>query len=174
MSRYRSIPCYVIAVVVFACVCNDVCLAQRDRFETSGPSPVPNAGSADTCSRRARFPAQAASGKPYLGVEIKDTSRRSRTRGALVEAVNQGSPAEKAGVTKGGIITSLDRKPVTSAAQVTELVAGLKIGVDYPITVVRDSSTINLTIRPEALPASNANDIADAPRPEKGRSISTR
>lgn len=170
MSRYRSILCYVITFVVFACLSSDTCLAQRDRFR---PAPVPNAGT-DADSRRDRRIEAAAlqavqgSAAPWLGIQMKDTSPRFKTQGALVEAVSPGSPAEKAGLTQGDIITSLDGKPVTSSAQVTQLVAGLKIGTDYPITVVRGSSTINLTVRPEALPASNTTLNADAPAPRKG------
>jgi S1-C subfamily serine protease len=47
----------------------------------------------------------------FLGVQIMDT-----TTGAQVAGVENGSPAETAGIDAGSVITTFDGKPVTSAA----------------------------------------------------------
>ena len=51
-----------------------------------------------------------------LTPEIAQTLRLTEQRGALVEGVVQGSPAERAGIRKGDVIVALGDNPVTSPA----------------------------------------------------------
>ena len=49
----------------------------------------------------------------YLGLSVLPVSKLGRTTGALVSSVTPGSPAAKAGVQPGDMITALDGAPVT-------------------------------------------------------------
>ncbi|HEX9778959.1 MAG TPA: DegQ family serine endoprotease [Geopsychrobacteraceae bacterium] len=46
--------------------------------------------------------------------------------GVLVSAVESGSPAERAGIQRGGLILEIDRQPVTDVAQARKLLKGKK------------------------------------------------
>jgi serine protease Do len=91
----------------------------------------------------------------YLGVKIQDlTPGLSRSfsykghEGTLVAQVMPGSPASKAGLEKGDIITALDGKPVEDTLHLRNRVADLAPGTKTNITVFRngDSTTIPLVI----------------------------
>jgi membrane-associated protease RseP (regulator of RpoE activity) len=91
----------------------------------------------------------------YLGVELSELSPELRAHfgapeqaGVMVARVAAGSPAEKAGLKVGDIITSLDGKPVESSWDVRARVRPLAEGVVVPLEVWRDgkSQTMNATV----------------------------
>jgi serine protease Do len=81
----------------------------------------------------------------WLGVTIQEVSPElakqfglKNARGALVSDILEGSPAEKAGITRGDVIIEVDRKPVENAVQLRNLVASLAIGAKANVKVIRD------------------------------------
>jgi len=69
--------------------------------------------------------------------EVADSIGLGKTQGALVRAVETGSPAEKAGVEAGDIITKFDGKVVEKSSDLPRMVGGTKPGTRSSLTVFR-------------------------------------
>jgi serine protease Do len=91
----------------------------------------------------------------WLGVEIQQMTPEmasalglDRERGALVAGIQPDSPAAKAGLRVGDVITGYAGKPINSLQNLTTAVAETKIGSSQPIEIMRDgkTATINATI----------------------------
>jgi serine protease Do len=87
-----------------------------------------------------------------LGVQIgpvtKDVAESiglGKPQGALVSAVEAGSPGEKAGIEAGDIITKFDGKTIEKSADLPRLVGGTKPGTRSTVTVFRRGATKDLT-----------------------------
>ncbi len=59
-------------------------------------------------------------------------------QGALVSQVNENSPAEKAGLKSGDIITKINNTPITQASQVKTTISLLRVGSEAKLTVLRE------------------------------------
>jgi len=79
----------------------------------------------------------------YAGVSIGDTTNDT---GAQVSRVVSGSPADKAGLQAGDVITAIDGKAISTADDLTALVNTYKPGDTAKLTVTRNGSTKTLTI----------------------------
>jgi putative serine protease PepD len=75
---------------------------------------------------------------PFLGVSIGTPTNRS---GAQVAGVRNGSPAHKAGLKAGDVITSFGGETITSPDDLTAAVAAKQPGDKVRITYVRDGTT---------------------------------
>lgn len=60
------------------------------------------------------------------------------TQGALVSQVNENSPAEKAGLKSGDIITTINNTTITQASQVKTTISLLRVGSKVKLTIIRD------------------------------------
>jgi serine protease Do len=65
-------------------------------------------------------------------------------QGALVAQVNADSPAEKAGLRSGDIITQINNTKINQATQVKITISLLRVGSDAKITIVRDGKEMTL------------------------------
>jgi len=65
-------------------------------------------------------------------------------QGALVAQVNEDSPAEKAGLKPGDIITKINNTNITQATQVKITISLLRVGSDAKITIQRDGKEMTL------------------------------
>ena len=74
----------------------------------------------------------------YLGVQISDTADDA---GAQISRVVTGSPADKAGLQAGDVITAIGGKKVSTADDLTALVATFKPGDRVKVTFERSGST---------------------------------
>ncbi|MDI1301040.1 MAG: DegQ family serine endoprotease [bacterium] len=108
----------------------------------------------------------------YLGVVIQDISRDladayglSRPAGALVSRVMPGTPAEKAGLKEGDVITQFNGHDINLSAELPQMVGRVKVGNSYPLTVVRDGRARTLNFEVAALP----DDEAPATATGKGK-----
>ncbi len=88
-----------------------------------------------------------------IGVQIEGVSKDvaesiglGKSQGALVRGVEPGSPAEKAGIEAGDIITRFDGKPVDRVADLPRLVGNTKPGTKATITVFRRGATRDLSV----------------------------
>jgi serine protease Do len=67
-------------------------------------------------------------------------------KGALINQVTPGGPAEKAGLKMGDVVTAIDGKPVTSADDLTMAVISRSPGSTVTLDIVRNSKPMQLTI----------------------------
>ena len=88
-----------------------------------------------------------------IGVQIdqvtKDVAESiglGRAQGALVRSVETGSPADKAGIEAGDIITRFNGQVIDKASDLPRLVGNTKPGARVPLTVFRRGATRDLSI----------------------------
>jgi putative serine protease PepD len=77
----------------------------------------------------------------YVGVRIKDVPG-----GARITKIVSGSPAEKAGLKVGDVVSSFDGSAVTSADDLTAAVSAAKPGDTVKVTVRRGGSTKQISV----------------------------
>ena len=79
---------------------------------------------------------------PYLGVALAETG----TGGALVGRVDPGSPAARAGLRAGDLITAIDGQPIRSADDVVAVVQGDQVGQNVTVTYNRHGAEHTATV----------------------------
>jgi serine protease Do len=99
----------------------------------------------------------AASGKVtrgWLGVtiqpltpELAQAFKVTGGSGALVASVQESSPAARAGIKAGDVITQYDGRKVAQSADLPKLVAATPVGRQVPVTVVREGKPLSLDIK---------------------------
>jgi Do/DeqQ family serine protease len=80
----------------------------------------------------------------------------SDVRGALVNQVEPGSPAERAGIKQGDVITEVQGRRVSDGNELRNAISNLAPGTSVPVKVVRDGRTSELSATLDELKASNA------------------
>jgi putative serine protease PepD len=79
------------------------------------------------------------------------------TGGAQITSVEAGSPASRAGLRRGDLITAVDDKPITSTQQFIETVATDSPGQTISVKVKRAGKTINITLQLGTQPRTQPN-----------------
>ena len=94
-----------------------------------------------------------------IGVVIQEVTRDlatsfglDRPRGALVNSVEKGSPADKAGVEATDIITTFDGKQVESSSDLPRLVGSTRPGTHSTLEIWRKGATRKLNVTVGELP----------------------
>ncbi len=89
----------------------------------------------------------------FLGVGIQDVSRDiaesvglDGARGALVTEPTKDSPADKAGVKSGDVITEVDGKAINNALDLSRTIAGKNPGTKVELKVWRDGKEQTITV----------------------------
>ncbi len=89
----------------------------------------------------------------YLGVQIKDLDAAVAARlgldkhkGVLVAKVFDASPAAKAGLKDGNVVTALAGKPVENGRDLQTVVAALPLNKPVSVTIVRDGASRELHV----------------------------
>jgi serine protease Do len=105
--------------------------------------------------------------------ELAKSFGRTETTGVLVSSVSEGSPAERAGIKSGDIITEYDGRKVERASDLPRAVAGTPVGRDVKLTVVRDGKPVTLTAKVEALEAKESGqaDGGEKAKPALGLAV---
>jgi serine protease Do len=95
----------------------------------------------------------------YLGIQMTDLNPEVASRlnlkdqtGVVVGKVLDGSPADKAGVQAGDIITSVDGKAVKDGKSLQQSVMGLALHKPVELTVFRDGKSKHLQVTVEEQP----------------------
>ena len=106
----------------------------------------------------------------YLGVEVLPPDQAARmglpqVDGAYVSGVTPGSPAEKAGILKGDIITSIGQHPVHSFSELRNQIAGVATGSQVAIGVQRGNDSITVTAQIVEQPQGQAANNQPQPGP---------
>jgi serine protease Do len=90
-----------------------------------------------------------------LGVQVQELTDQLATyfgakAGVLVSDVDEDSPAAKAGVKAGDVITEVNGKAVSDAGDLRQAVSRVDDGKTADLTVIREKKTITLKVDPEA------------------------
>lgn len=83
----------------------------------------------------------------WLGVRLTGTPQ-----GARIERVYVGSPADRAGVQRGDLVTAVNGKLIQSARELRAMIANVKAGEAMRLTVKRGEKTLSLTLTIETMP----------------------
>jgi serine protease Do len=118
-----------------------------------------------------------------IGVSVIPVPRESwedfglkERKGALVAQVPSGSPAAKAGMEPGDVITEYNGRPVTSRDELVKMVIATKPGMSVPVKVLRNKQdkTLHVTVEELDLEAEQQatggprrNQDQDQPEPEE-------
>ncbi len=89
----------------------------------------------------------------WIGVRIQDVTDEfadgqgpEGPAGALIAGVNEGGPAEAAGIQAGDIVVEFDGKPVETMRALPRIVADTRPGESVAATVIRDGERITLQV----------------------------
>ena len=85
--------------------------------------------------------------------ELADSFGLAKPQGALVNAVEKGGPADKAGVEVSDIILKFDGKSVTSSGELPRIVGATRPGSKVSLEVWRRGATKELTVTVGEIPA---------------------
>jgi len=80
--------------------------------------------------------------------ELAEALKLPVARGALIEGVSKGYPADKAGLKAGDVITAIDSKPILDSVAAMAVIAALRPGTAAKFVVIRNQKemTINVNI----------------------------
>jgi serine protease Do len=78
--------------------------------------------------------------------ELADGFGLPKPQGALVNSVEKGGPAEKAGIEAGDVILRFDGKPVNSSEDLPRIVGGTKLGSSIAVQVWRNKAARDLQV----------------------------
>jgi len=100
--------------------------------------------------------AQNGNGKGRWGMGLADLSPDVRQQinapadvhGAVVEQVRPGSPADDAGLQRGDVIVSIDRKPTPNASDVAQQLSSIPAGQDALLLVWQDGVSTFIVMHP--------------------------
>jgi serine protease Do len=117
--------------------------------------------------RRARADRSRRSVAVWLGIDLQDLDSGlasalelpSSAHGAVVSRVRESSPAERAGVKRGDVVTQIDGQPLESARGFFERLERTTRGQEIALTLVRNRETKKLPVRAEQIPAGYVNGL---------------
>jgi serine protease Do len=112
-----------------------------------------------------------------IGVQIQEVSKEtadafglSKPSGALVNSVEKGGPAEKAGVESGDIILKADGRTVNTSTELPRIITQVKPGAKIVLQVWRKGATKDITVTVAELKDDEAPRAArNAPAKEKAK-----
>jgi serine protease Do len=106
----------------------------------------------------------------WLGITIQNFTPElarefglNKSTGALVTEILKGSPAEKAGIKRGDIITEVDDKAVKNVETLRNIIAQSKVGSRIPLKVIRDGKPNLFTVTITELPQDKTQNIPGEP-----------
>ena len=88
-----------------------------------------------------------------IGVQIQDVSKETadafglpRASGALVNSVEKGGPAEKAGIESGDIVLKVDARTVNTSSELPRIITALKPGTRVTLQLWRKGATKDVAV----------------------------
>lgn len=97
--------------------------------------------------------------RPWIGVSVATIEpglvaelELSVKEGVLVAGVQRGTPAERAGVRAGDVVTHLDGKKVVTVRELQEAVWTHNIGDEVKVTLIRDGKAQTASLKLEEMP----------------------
>jgi serine protease Do len=115
--------------------------------------------------------------RSYLGISIQDVNQERMEafklpsmRGAFVQAVSPGLPAERAGIQPGDVIVRVDNQDVRRTRDLIDYISALAPGTTVKLETVREGKRINLS----AVTAERPLEGQDAPSSQREPAEPTR
>ena len=113
--------------------------------------------------------------RAWLGVGIASLTQETaetlgvdpRSTGVVVRQVGDDTPAERAGLRPGDVITHFAGQPVTDPAALQRAVERAPLNTEKEVRVIRGGETMRLTVKTESLP----EEIAGRTPSRRGRAI---
>lgn len=88
-----------------------------------------------------------------LGVNIQEVTpelveglQLDRPRGALVSVINEGGPADEAGIERGDVIVRFNNRPINVYSDLPARVAQTSPGTEVPVEIIRRGQSMTLTV----------------------------
>ncbi|HEX7831637.1 MAG TPA: Do family serine endopeptidase [Thermoanaerobaculia bacterium] len=101
----------------------------------------------------------------YIGISITDVTEETReafnlpeARGALVQSVEPGKPADKAGLRHGDVVIEADGKPIRNNRELIDYISYRPVGSDVKITVLRNGQRQTFTVKTAQRPNESEGD----------------
>ncbi|MCS6914445.1 MAG: PDZ domain-containing protein [Myxococcales bacterium] len=113
--------------------------------------------------------------RPFLGISMQeynpDLARAmgGPEKGALVQGLTPGGPAEKAGVKRGDVITAVDGKKVDSSRDVQRQVLSRNVGDTVVLNVWRDGKSLTIQVKAGELPNDDKAVVSGGGTDEQGK-----
>jgi len=89
----------------------------------------------------------------WFGIEVTDITPElaqslglNNTRGAIVGAIERGSPAQKGGIRLGDVLVAINGKPVADMASALTAIADAAPGRTVPVRVLRGKQELSLEV----------------------------
>ena len=89
-------------------------------------------------------------------------------RGAIVTSVAAAGPAEKAGLKRGDVITSVNNQPIVDSNSLRNLVASISPGTNVKVSAVRDGSEKNFQVALAELPERKTTETEESSDSDTG------
>jgi serine protease Do len=97
--------------------------------------------------------------RPWLGISVQDLTAEmaeqfqvKEKEGVLVAQVHQGTGAEKAGLTSGDVIKSVDDKAVKNTSELIKEIQKKKVGQTVKLSVIREGKPTTIEIITSPMP----------------------
>ena len=88
--------------------------------------------------------------KPYIGVSVMDTPQEYQfyglPQGATVRSAEPDSPAAKANLQPGDIITAIDAQPITGSRELVRYLRSCTVGQKLTLTLYRKGQTLEVPV----------------------------
>jgi serine protease Do len=108
----------------------------------------------------------------YLGMQIQDVTddvreafRLPETRGALVQEVDEGKPADKAGIKHGDVVVDVDGKAIRNNRELIDYVSYLPVGSAVKIGLIRNGEHMTVTAHTAERPSETASNDTQSTSP---------
>ena len=89
----------------------------------------------------------------FLGVNLRDVEKEDLTNsnlpnmnGAYVESVNNGTPAQRAGMKPGDVVISFDGREISESRDLNRAIADAEVGKALPLKVRRNGQVVKLSV----------------------------
>lgn len=111
--------------------------------------------------------------RPYLGISMQQYESEmakamgAPEKGALVQSLSAGGPADKAGIRRGDVITKVDGKPISNSRDVQRQVLTHRVGDAVALEVWRDGKMLTLSVKAGELPSDDAGPVASNGAPDE-------
>jgi serine protease Do len=99
--------------------------------------------------------------------EIADSLSLKSGSGALVAGLQEGSPAEKAGVKTGDVVTQVDGTEIKDSRALARKIAGLAPGANVRLSVLRNGNTETIDVKISELAEKSGKKAEAEPSAEK-------